>query len=406
MNNRLHYLLERYVAGTETAEEHAELLQLIHSADQELPVKEWMEQHWQQLSQVHTLSFERTGRLFEFITAAEEQQTPGKVVHRVHFMRRWRWVAAASVILILGVATFLWINNVNRESSLVHNETNNKPVDIAPGGNKAILTLSDGSTITLDSATNGTIAQQGNADVVKLADGQVEYKLKGNTAGQVLMNTMSTPRGGQYQLTLPDGTKVWLNAASSITYPAVFVGRERNVKVTGEAYFEVAKNKEKPFIVDVDGKNTVEVLGTHFNVNAYNDEDESKVTLLEGSVKVSVVSARPDDPVGRGQLSVLNPGQQSVLTHNSQLTTHNAVDLEQVMAWKNGMFEFNKTDLRTIMRQISRWYDVDIQYNGKPTNELFGGGISRNLPLTNVLKLLETNGVQFSRNGKTVIVTP
>jgi ferric-dicitrate binding protein FerR (iron transport regulator) len=258
--------------------------------------------------------------------------------------------------------------------------------------------LSDGTAITLDSAANGTIAQQGNAAIVKQAGGQIVYNLQGTAGarqgadGGVMMNTMRTPRGGRYQLALPDGTLVWLNAASSITYPIAFTGRQRSVKISGEVYFEVTKNKEQPFVVDVDGRTTVEVLGTGFDVNAYTDEGSVKTTLLEGSVKVGTV--------------LLRPGEQAQLGQKGTSVVHN-VNLDKVMAWKNGLFNFEDVDLKEVMRQLARWYDIEVIYEKGVPNIRFEGEISRNINLSNLLKVLARAEVKFRiEEGRRLVVLP
>jgi transmembrane sensor len=319
----------------------------------------------------------------------------------VHAVRQISMAAAA--ILLLGSITILYIHNKRRTASIaqVINRSAEAVAPLAPGGNKAILQLGNGSTIVLDSAHNGLLARQGAARVLKLDSGQLSYQ--GDTqagAHPVVYNTISTPRGGQYQLVLPDGTAVWLNAASSLHFPTAFTGKDRTVTMTGEAYFEVAKDPSRPFHVRT-GDMTVDVLGTHFNVMAYTDEKSVKTTLLEGAVKVSE----------GGQERLLSPGQQASLNlfpqapAPSQISVR-PVDVQQVIAWKNGFFEFDNMDLGTIMRQISRWYDVDIRYETADTSARFGGGISRKLNLPDVLRLLEVNGVHFRLENRTLTVIP
>jgi transmembrane sensor len=270
----------------------------------------------------------------------------------------------------------------------------NKKTIIAPGGNKAILTLQDGSTIILNDAENGTLATQGNTRVVKLANGQIAYDEASGPADKVLYNTMTTPRGGQYKLTLPDGTNVWLNSASSINYPTAFVGKERKVSITGEAYFEVAKNKNKPFYV-VAGNQSIEVLGTHFNVMAYSDEENIKTTLLEGSVKISE----------HNNMSILKPGDQAVVANKGGITVKPA-DIDEAMAWKNGYFKFSRVDIKHIMRQISRWYDVEVAYEGDIPDDEFVGKIGRSENISQILHLLELEHVHFKIEGKKITVLP
>jgi transmembrane sensor len=273
----------------------------------------------------------------------------------------------------------------------------------APTRTKATITLADGRIVELDSLANGTLATQGNVKLVKLANGQIAYEtvsgeiVNPSTALRMQYNTLTNPRGSKViDMALIDGSHVWLNAGSSVTYPVVFVGNERKVSVSGEAYFEVTHNAAMPFKVSKE-ETTVEDLGTHFNVNAYEDEEDIKVTLLEGSVKI-LRSAQDD----KGTL--LKPGQQAVVREGENIHVVNDVDVEMIMGWKNGKFEFDKTDLTTIMRQISRWYDVEVVYEKKATTEKFGGGISRNLPLSGVLQMLENSGVHFRLEGKKLFV--
>ena len=304
-----------------------------------------------------------------------------------------RWWAAAAIILLLFTGAYLWMTRHKNEQSLA---AGSKPLqhDVLPGGNKAILTLANGQKIMLDSAANGTLVQQGNTKVIKLANGQLAYTPAGKDKGVVLYNTMTTPRGGQYKIQLPDGTDVWLNAASSVTYPTAFTGADRRVTITGEVYFEVAKDKAKPFRVNVN-EVKVEVLGTHFNINSYGDETAIKTTLLEGSVKIT---AGKDN-------RMLKPGEQAQVAQQ-RVTIVNNADLGQVMAWKNGLFNFNKLSLREVLRQLSRWYDVEVVYQGDVTPRKFGGEIQRDLNLSEVLDGLRETGIHFSIDGKKLVVTP
>ncbi len=268
---------------------------------------------------------------------------------------------------------------------------------VQPGGNKAVLTLADGSRITLDSAGNGAIASQGNVQVIKLDSGQLAYNASGVSGkGRAIgYNTLATPRGGQFRIILPDGSKVWLNAASSLRFPNAFEGKEREVQLSGEAYFEVAKNPSMPFKVKVN-EMAVQVLGTHFNVMAYPDEPGIRTTLLEGAVKVQ-----------HGTQAVqLAPGQQAQLSPAGSITTQDGVDVEEVVAWKNGYFHFNRESLQGVMRQIGRWYDAEITYEGQIAPRQFGGKIERSSSVTEVLKILELSKVHYRIEGKKIIVMP
>jgi hypothetical protein len=264
-----------------------------------------------------------------------------------------------------------------------------------PQSSRATITLANGHKIYLDSTAKGILIRQGNVKLQKLADGEIIYS---GSSTNTEYNTLTNPRGSRpVTMTLTDGTKVWLNAGSSLTYPVAFTGKERKVEITGEAYFEVSRNTSRPFTVKkVQDDASILVLGTHFNVNAYDDEAVMKITLLEGAVKVSKGT----------NSSLLTPGQQAELKDGS-IRLINDADMDEVMAWKNGKFQFGeKTDIETIMRQLARWYDVETEYRGK-VNRHFWGSISRDANVSQVLKMLETTGiVHFKIEGRKVIVMP
>ncbi|MBO9199790.1 MULTISPECIES: FecR family protein [Niastella] len=302
----------------------------------------------------------------------------------------WLQLAAAAVLLItFATVLYLYINKPVAHSAGTQPVTDNT---IMPGSNKAILTLNDGRRISLTDAANGHIADQAGITVTKKADGQLFYTISESGANETItFNTIETPRGGQYQVALPDGTKVWLNAATSLRFPTKFSATERIVYLDGEAYFEVAHNKNSPFKVAVNGQQ-VEVLGTHFNIMAYKDENTIRTTLLEGSVKLTA-------PVGS---LLLEPGQQGYIAKSA--FTHELVDVTIVTAWKNGLFKFNGIDLRTLMRQISRWYDIEVVYEPGVKDDVVFGSISRTADLTKLLHILELGGVHFKQNGRKLIV--
>jgi hypothetical protein len=311
-------------------------------------------------------------------------------------------VAAAAVLMtVIGAGSYFWLLKKPAPTPQTGAVTL-KPQDLPPGRDAAVLTLADGQTIILDSA-NGTISKQGSATVIN-NNGKVSYASAAGNESQpaVVYNKVTTARGNQYLLVLADGSKVWLNSASSLRFPTSFTGNRREVELDGEGYFEVTKNAAKPFHVKTRTQD-IEVLGTHFNVNAYSDEEATRTTLLEGKVKVlqwSMVNGQ----LATGNGTFLQPGEQAVLTANSPFTIDHSPDLDKVMAWKNGWFEFDDTDIKTIMRQVSRWYDVDIRYETKTDTEKYGGRISRNLNLSNILKMLENYGVHFKLEGKTLSV--
>ncbi len=306
------------------------------------------------------------------------------------YKKTWLKVAAAILLLVGAFAVYQITGKKANENTEV--AKNNNTNDVTPGGNKAELILADGSHIILDNASNGNLAEQGSAKVVKLSDGKLAYNAEGNET-QLIYNTISTPRGGQYQLTLADGSKVWLNAASSLRFPVSFTSNERKVEITGEAYFEVAKNPAKPFKVTVNDM-VVEVLGTHFNINSYTDEATIKTTLLEGSVKISKGNA----------IQLLSPGQQVQVNTNGQIVLNKNIEIDEIVAWKNGDFIFSSADLQTIMRQISRWYDVDVSFEGNISKEVFSGIVSRTSKLSQVLDIMVRAGVKFKIEGKKILV--
>lgn len=392
--NRFETLWKGYQDGLLQEAELAEFLQLLKEENHPLADK------IDELLQNGAQGMPAPGEKEIILRQIRERMQPlVPAVHRVHFLKRYRW-AAAALILLTGLAAVLFTMRNNNQKDITGKGRPSSPVyDAAPGKNGAVLTLADGSTLQLDSAGNGTVATQGNTKVV-LNNGQLSYEPeKGATIN--VFNTMTTPRGRQFQLMLPDGSKVWLNAASSITYPVSFTAQERKVTITGEAYFEVshaqdAAGKRVPFLVNA-GVCEVEVLGTHFNVNAYNDEASIKTTLLEGKVKVTPAA---------GAQQLLLPGQQAIMYHKpaGETSPVQTVDVDQVIAWKNGLFNFHKADLPTLMRQLSRWYDVEVVYQGTIPGRLFGGEIERNLQLSQVLKILSKMGVICTIEGKKLIV--
>jgi transmembrane sensor len=308
-------------------------------------------------------------------------------------------VAAAAVVLTLGAAS--WWFMAHRPAPVVTPAASPAVAsDIRPGGNKAVLTLADGRTINLDSSANGVLAAQQNTTVSKLAAGQLTYKGSSNEKPLPLaFNTLSTPKAGQFALTLADGTRVWLNNASTLRYPVAFTGADRSVDLYGEAYFEVARDLAHPFRVVVHGAahrtSTVEVLGTAFNVMAYGDEPDERATLLSGSIRVT----------DAGHSTLLRPDQQSVLDDKGALHITPRVNVQEVIAWKNGYFHFDHSSLENTMRQLARWYDIDVRYEGHATPQAFMGRIQRDLPLSVVLRGLENDQVHFTLQGRTLVVT-
>jgi len=318
-----------------------------------------------------------------------KQVPPAKIIS---IKRKWyRIAAAASIVLLLSVATYLFVSTNKKQVDIAVNTSH----DIkAPVTTRAMITLANGRKVSLDSIQSGKLAKEDNVNVEKTADGQIVYS---GSSDQLAYNTLDNPRGSKVQpITLGDGTKVWLNSESSLRYPVYFNGKQRNVEVTGEAYFEVAKNAAMPFKVNVAGKAEVEVLGTHFNINSYADEANINTTLLEGKIKLTVFANK--------DAAVLAPGQQAAINASGQINMNSNVDIDEVMAWKNDLFNFNSMDIESIMRQVGRWYDVQVSFEGKISKETYSGIVSRNSNLSQVLRVLETGGVKYKVDGKKIII--
>jgi transmembrane sensor len=371
-------------------------------------------QSWRNQSDYNNTLFEELTsheRLVRDLVVQESSKT--KIFHRLRqlfpeldktiiYKTNWRYIAAAGIVgmMFIGGYYFLHIKaSDGRKGTEGESYVKEVITDVpAPSGTRTILTLANGAQIVLDSVKNGTLAQQGNANISKLNNDQLAYNnitssLHGKPT-EILYNTLSTAKGGQTTITLSDGSKVFLNAASSIRFPTVFSGKERTVEMTGEAYFEIAQNKSMPFIVNV--KNArIKVLGTHFNVMAYEDEPILQATLLEGSVVVS------EDNLSK----YLKPGQQASIKVGQTIKVNDDVDTAQTVAWKNGEFQFDITEMESIMRQLERWYSIDVEYEGgqKPGIRL-SGSISRTVNLSSVLRLMEDNGAHLRVDGKKVTV--
>jgi ferric-dicitrate binding protein FerR (iron transport regulator) len=324
------------------------------------------------------------------------KETP---VRRLPFIRRFRFAAAAILFFIIaGFAWFLIPRVGDKEEEIAIT----KPTeDLLPGKDGAILTLANGARIVLDTSRNGLVATQGKTNLVKLSDGQLVYQSGANNE-EVFYNTLTTPKGRQFNVTLPDGSKVWLNAASSLRYPTSFNGKQRKVEISGEAYFEVAPDKNKAFLVAVNGME-VEVLGTHFNIMAYTDEESIKTSLLEGSVRVRSSSANAKENANE---LLLSPGQQSAYTTAGQLNLVKNADMEEAIAWKNGLFKFKDADLRFVLRQAARWYDIEIVEGNAMPAERYRGTIARDVKLSEFLKILELNKVRFVLEGRRLVINP
>ncbi|HRO45241.1 FecR domain-containing protein [Agriterribacter sp.] len=389
-DERIQYLFNRYRTGTCSPEEKKELSLLCLLPENQKILEKLLETTWEQTPLENDMPARKGASILQNILDSSARE--GMPVKKIEWRR---WVAAAAVIMTAGLGSYFFLfhkKNIPGETVLAVTPNDVKP----PKTSKAVITLSDGSVLYLDSAGKGQLAIQGNVKLVKLANGQIAYETAdGSTTPEPQYNTLSNPRGSNIiDIKLSDGSHVWLNAGSTIQYPVVFTGNERKVSITGEAYFEVTRNPAKPFKV-ANNKMEVTVLGTHFNVNAYDDEPNVKVTLLEGAVKIK----------HSGFTKVLQPGQQARIT-NEILVTDN-IDIEEVMAWKTGKFVFGeKADIATVMRQVARWYNVDIEYRGKITSH-FGGTISRQVNISEIINVLEATGhLKCSIEGRKIIVSP
>jgi ferric-dicitrate binding protein FerR (iron transport regulator) len=390
----IQYLLTRFLDGTINTKETTQLFQYID--------EEKDNEAWQEILEEFMASEQ------EIIINHEEYQPVLNAIlqkkkTRIRTMRPWKWIAAACIIGVMSYG--LWVMS-ERRSQVAGNKSQVAVHDVpAPTNTRAVITLADGSKVYLDSASNGTIAQENNVNVVKNNEGEIQYKLTANSQQLIAYNTLFNPRGSKViSLTLSDGTKVWLNSESSLRYPASFApsALNREVQITGEAYFEVKHDAKQPFKVHLPNGGVIEDIGTSFNVNAYTDEADIKTTLVEGSVQLFASSAKTSAPFA----FKLKPGEQAIQKLNSPnhfITT--SPDIDEVLAWKNGLFKMSKTDIASIMRQVQRWYDVDVVYeNGIPKGTI-SGEVSRNLNLSEVLKVLEYSGLHFKIEGKKITVT-
>ncbi len=390
VSSELKLLLEQYLNGTLPEEEFRRLWSTLKDDSYDADWLDAIEQaivsrtqtglsHPAQVS--HSLA-EVRDRIYS------EEGQPNNISSRIinlYHRHKTGFRAAAAILVIASAAVFMQYRpaDTNLQAAI-------QPViqDVEPGSEKAVLTLADGSKIVLDNSTNGQIAQQGHVQIIKLANGEIQYKALNdvsNTEASITYNTMSTPRGGQYQLLLPDGSKVWLNAESSITYPIAFSDTERRVQIAGEVYFEVAKDKTKPFRVSANDAE-IEVLGTQFNIKAYPGDGPTKTSLLEGSVKINKQILKPGEAFMNGSIVQTN--------------------IEQDVAWKNGIFNFDNLNLKQVMLQLARWYDLEVVYPAGVPQKEYGGEIGRNLKLAQVLKGLENSGVRFELAGKKLVITP
>lgn len=387
-NKEFRELMNQFVSGEITPEGKAMLLSMLDNPQYSEELNTILRENYDSV-EIPSINSEETEK---FIKELREKMNASSKTKESSVLELFNWrkiAVAASILVAIGIGTFVLFQKSDQSPLVV---TSNGSSDKEPGKTGAILTLSNGSKIILDSVGNGLLANQNNT-VVSKKNGGVVYTA--GSGAQIVYNTMTTPRARQYNLELSDGTKVWLNASSSITFPTSFAANERKVILTGEAYFEVAKDKKRPFRVSVNDMQ-VNVLGTHFNVNAYSDEDVVNTTLLEGSVLLTE----------KNKKVLLKPGQQAQAEKSGAVVVKDNVNLEEVMGWKNGVFYFENANLQAVLRQVSRWYDVDVVFEKGVPTRTFEGEIQRNLQLSQVLKILEKNKVHFKIDGKILRVMP
>lgn len=417
-SDRIQYLLQKLFNNQCTPEEKQELALWIDTIQQDDEWKSRLGEIWNSYEPVEKIDPMKADAMLKKIieegksiplNSLKENQKP--IINRLYRIS----VVAAAVIGILIVLSIVFVTkNFEPRNKNVPTNLNLGKADIAPGGNKAMLILANGNKILLDSAHNGSLANLGNTKVVKLNNGQLAYNAipqageHRTESPKVEFNTLRTPPGGQYRITLPDGTEAWLNAASSIRFPSTFTGNKRMVSVTGEVYFEVAKNSDCPFeatILSSEGKpeGNILVLGTSFNVNAYKDESDIKTTLLNGKVKITNTSSSLSQTKNEG--IILLPGQQALMKQQGAIKVKKDVNLNEIVAWKNGLFDFEGNDIQSVMRQVARWYNIEVKYENVSSAH-FMGTISRSANISEVLKMLELTGaVHFKVEGRVITVT-
>ena len=395
--DRIRELFREYLDQSITRERYELLWKLIDDQDLQEGLEPEFKQVWDTSrgAKEQISSEDWNEKIAALIKTAEQEDNLhlGKKVKVFSSRQFLRFAAAAVIILAIGLTSFYLITRKSAPELSSVQDTPAYKNDIPPGGNHAILTLADGSRVVLDTARDGAITNQGGITVIKL-EGQLSYQSNGTTAGEVQYNTITTPNGGQYQLVLADGSRVWLNAASSLRFPTAFIGGLRKVELTGEGYFEVVHHASMPFHVGV-GDMDIQVLGTRFNVMAYDDESIRRTTLVQGSIRTRI----------NQKLVVLKPGQQLELSNTGSVRLKDQADLEEALAWKNGKFVFTGNDIQSVMRQLEKWYDIDVEYGKNISPEEFVGMISRDVPISQILDMLKKTGtVDFEISGKKVTV--
>lgn len=397
-HQRFQQLLNKYLDKTASQEEIEELrIWLLKNPEHELFDKIWQEIP----ADTQFFGEDKSQQILNRILRKDEQieeppmEEPIHVTDIEHSGRRGYLLAAALLLLAFTGILSLMDNRKSPAPIVMTDHPVMRDIE-APVSNNAMITFSDGSMVVLDTAGDGSLAIQGNTKVIKLPNGEIRYERTAGNNEPISFNTLTVPRGSRVvTLSLEDGSRIWMNSASSLRYPTAFRGKERRVEITGEAYFEIARNPAMPFIVS---RNQIEtrVYGTEFNVNAYEDETNTSITLIEGSVEVSA----------EGKSTLLKPGQQARVSPQHRIELIEDADTEAAIAWKNGYFQFTGNNIETVMRQVSRWYDVEVIYEGQIAERKFAGQMDRSNSLSSVLKILEESNVHFKTEGKKVTVMP
>ena len=398
--DRLYYLLDGYKKSSLNADEQQELRKALADSSNADALKSWIEDSWDREVLTDSLHQEQSEQIYE---AIREMIIPGK--KSIFRYRLGRIAAAASIIIAMSAVSYLWVSNKKQSLDDELTKTIAQSQDIkAPDATRARITLADGSTLYLDSLEKGESAREQGAEIVKMEKGELQYKGTG-TAKEVTFNTLTNPRGSDVvTITLADGTRIWLNAESSITYPTSFIKGERKIELKGEAYMEVARNEKMPFVVNVRNRAEVKVLGTEFNIKAYDDEPEIRTTLVKGLVQVAKIAG--GNSTKTTQFFRLQPGQQASLDQNGLISV-SEVDIKEYIAWKDNMFSFNDKDLESIMKSLARWYDVEVSYENPGLKSLtFGALISRRSNISAILNLIRMTGTvdfEILSGGKIVV---
>ena len=402
---KFHYLFNQFIEKNCSEQERADFLEMVSSNVYMPLLRELIKKQVENPKVEYEMTNQAADKVFGKIMELVGEVNSVEIKSSKNIFLYWRYIAAALVIILAG--SLFWFLKMDKPVSKSQLGQIIKPIenDVLPGKTGAILTLANGETIVLDSADNGLLAEQGRTKITK-QNGQLKYSAEGNFENNEFLNTMTTPKGRKYQLVLSDGSKVWLNAASSITYPVAFTGDERKVLITGEVFFNISTvqmaagtGKEKmPFVVEVlnsaGEKERIKVLGTQFNVGAYPDESTIKTTLVEGMVQV----------FHKENSVIIDPGQAALLQSGVNKITVGKADVEEAIAWKEGFFNFRNADIETIMRQVARWYDVEIVYNKEIPKGNYRGEISRDVNASEMLKVLEISGIRFNIEGRKIIV--